>query len=58
MYLKEIGSDCVDWIRVAQHTDRWRALVEYSNEYSGHIKDGEFIVWLSDCQLLKKDSAT
>jgi hypothetical protein len=27
MDLKEIGLGCVDWIRLAQDRDRWRALV-------------------------------
>jgi hypothetical protein len=30
---------------------------EHSNEPSGSINGGEFLEWLSDCQLLKKDSA-
>jgi hypothetical protein len=28
---------------------------EYGNELSCSVKDGEFLVWLSDYQLLKKD---
>jgi hypothetical protein len=27
MYIKEIGLGCVDWIRLAQDRDRWRAVV-------------------------------
>jgi hypothetical protein len=27
MDLKEIGLGCVDWIRLAQDSDRWRAVV-------------------------------
>jgi hypothetical protein len=27
MDLKEIGSGCVQWIHLAQDSDRWRALV-------------------------------
>jgi hypothetical protein len=30
---------------------------ERGNEPLGSIKDGEFLDWLSDCLLLKKDSA-
>jgi hypothetical protein len=30
---------------------------EHGNGPSGSIKVGEFLDWLSDCQLLKKDSA-
>jgi len=30
---------------------------ECGNEPSGSVKGGEFLVWLSDCQLLKKDFA-
>jgi hypothetical protein len=31
---------------------------EHGNEPSGSIKGGEFLHYLSDCKLLKKDSAT
>jgi hypothetical protein len=27
MYLRETGLGCVDWIRLAQDRDRWRAVV-------------------------------
>jgi hypothetical protein len=27
MYIREIGLGCVDWIRLAQDRDRWRAVV-------------------------------
>jgi hypothetical protein len=27
MHLREIGLGCVDWIRMAQDRDRWRAVV-------------------------------
>jgi hypothetical protein len=30
---------------------------EHGNEPSGSIKGGEFLDWLSDSQLLKKDTA-
>jgi hypothetical protein len=29
---------------------------EYGNELPASIKGGEFLDWLSDCQLLEKDS--
>jgi hypothetical protein len=29
----------------------------HGNETSGSIREGEFLVLLNDCQLLKKDSA-
>jgi hypothetical protein len=38
----------VDWIRLSQDRDQWRAPT------FGSIKDGEFLDELSDCQLLKK----
>jgi hypothetical protein len=28
MDLREIGLGCVDWIRLAQYRDRWRAVVK------------------------------
>jgi hypothetical protein len=28
---------------------------EHGNEPSGSVKGGEFLNWLSDCQLLKKE---
>jgi hypothetical protein len=31
---------------------------EYGNEPSGSIKGEEFLDYMSDCQLLKRDSAT
>jgi hypothetical protein len=36
----------------------WASCYEHGNEPSGSIKGGEFIDKLSDCQLLKKDSAS
>jgi hypothetical protein len=27
MYLRQIGLGCVDWIRLAEDTDRWRTVV-------------------------------
>jgi hypothetical protein len=31
---------------------------EYGNETSGFVKGGEICGWLSDCQLLKKNSTS
>jgi hypothetical protein len=41
------------WLRMGPVTGSF----ERSNEASGYIKGGEFLVYLSDYQLLKKDSA-
>jgi len=35
----------------------WVGSCEHGNEPSGSIKGGGFIDYLSNCQLLKKDSA-
>jgi hypothetical protein len=32
MDLQEVGWGCVDWIHLARDTDRWRALVNASQE--------------------------
>jgi hypothetical protein len=56
MDLREIGWDGMDWNDVAQDRDQWRALVN-TNEPSGSIKCWEFLEWLHNWQLLKKDSA-
>jgi len=39
----------VDWIELAQDTDRWRELVTVGNEPSGSIKRGGFPDWLKTC---------
>jgi hypothetical protein len=36
--------DCVDWIRLAQDRDKWRALVN-----AGSVKYWEIIEWLHNC---------
>jgi len=38
MDLQYVGCGYVDWIGLAQDRDRWRTLVECSNEPSGSIK--------------------
>jgi hypothetical protein len=38
MDLGEVGWGDVDWIGLAQDTDRWRALCEFGDEPSGSIK--------------------
>jgi hypothetical protein len=43
-------------MHLAQDRDQWQSYV-HDNEPSGFINGGEFLDWLSDCQLLKKDSA-
>jgi hypothetical protein len=57
MALQEIGSGDMDWIDLAQDKDRWRALVNAVTKPSGSIKCGEFLVYLENQSLLKKDSA-
>jgi len=52
--LTEILIDGTNWIRLAQDRDHG----EHGDEPSGSIKDAEFFDYLSDCQFLKKDSAT
>jgi hypothetical protein len=39
------------------HTHRRENLKSYDYQSSNFLKGGEFLDWLSDCQLLKKDSA-
>ena len=43
MYLKEVGSEGMDWIELVQDRDRWRALVYAVMKLSGSIKCGEFL---------------
>jgi hypothetical protein len=54
MDLEEIVCENVDWIHVVQDG---AGCCEHGNEPSGSIKCGEFLDQLSDCQLLKKNSA-
>jgi hypothetical protein len=48
--------ETIDWIQVAQDNDQWRTLVE-NNELLVYIKGEEFLEYMSDYQLLKKDCA-
>jgi hypothetical protein len=41
--LREIGSEGVAWMHLAQDRDQWRALVKQDNEPSASIKGGEFL---------------
>jgi hypothetical protein len=43
MDLNAIGWEGVDWIHLAQDSDRWRALCDHGNESSGSIRSGEFL---------------
>jgi hypothetical protein len=43
--LREIGSEDVNWMNLAQDRDQ----CEHGNEPSGSIKGREFLDWLSDC---------
>jgi hypothetical protein len=46
----------VDWIHLAQDRNQWRAVVNTAMNLRVH-KINEFFYKLSDCYLLKKDSA-
>jgi hypothetical protein len=47
----------VDWIYLAQETEPVKGSCELSNVPSGFIKCWEFLEWLSNCWLLKEDTA-
>jgi hypothetical protein len=49
MDLRETAFEDVDWIHLAQNLNQWWAL--------GFCKRGPVSLLLSDCQLLKNDSA-
>jgi hypothetical protein len=48
----------VDWMHLANDKDQWRALVNTVMNFSGYIKCSKFLDYLTDYQLLKKDSAS
>jgi hypothetical protein len=56
MALKEIEWDGVEWIHLAQVKDQWQALV--NTEPLGFTKSREFFDFVSDYELVKKDSGS
>jgi hypothetical protein len=42
MDLQEVGRGG-DWMELAQYRDRWRALLNYSNEFSDTINAGKYL---------------
>jgi hypothetical protein len=52
MDLQEVGWG-MDWIEMAQNTDRWRDLVNAVTNRLGYIKCGEFLDWPRSCLFLK-----
>jgi hypothetical protein len=57
MHLREIRWGGVGWINLAQHTEKWRAVVNtvMNVRVSKNVED--IVEWLSNWRLLKKDSA-
>jgi len=41
--LQEVGCGGMDWIKLAQGRERWRALLNVVMKLSGSIKCGEFL---------------
>jgi hypothetical protein len=61
MDLRKIGLEGLDWIHQAQDRDQWGGggeSCEHCKEPSGFIKGGEFLDYLSNYWLLKRDFAT
>jgi hypothetical protein len=56
MYLRGIGWKNVDWMHLAHDRDQWQAVVNTVIPWVS-VKGGEFFDWLSDYQLLNKNSA-
>jgi hypothetical protein len=56
MDLQEVVCWSLDWIRLAQDRDRWRALVNAVRTFG--IKCGEFLDWLKKDYFFEKDSVT
>jgi hypothetical protein len=57
MNVREIGCEGVDWIYHAQVRDQWPAFLNMVMNLWSSIKIVEFLVQLSDCKSLKKNSA-
>jgi predicted metal-dependent peptidase len=53
---KERRCNYMDWMHLTQDSDQWQSIVN-AVMTSGSIKGGEFFDQLSECQLLKKNSA-
>jgi hypothetical protein len=43
MDLRETGWEGVDWVRLAQNRDQWRAVLNTVIKTGGSIKGGEFL---------------
>jgi hypothetical protein len=54
MDLREIGWDGMDWIKLAQDGDQWRALVNMVINLQVPSNCWEFPEWLHNWQLLRK----
>jgi hypothetical protein len=57
MELKEIEWADMEWIRLAQVRDQWRAVVNTVMNLQVSIKYWEVFEWLHNWRLVKKDSA-
>ena len=55
--LLKVGCGGMDWTELAQYRDKWRTLVNGGNDPSGSIKCAEFLDYVRNGLLLKKDSA-